>query len=76
MAPVETMLNTFYPDESTIVLSIIGTPSDTAFSADQINTLVYLAIDKAAKAIMQYTGWTAIQSGYESVVSSLAISYL
>lgn len=76
MATIIETLNQKYPDEYSILSALVGTPTDTTMTTDQINYLLYMAIDRAAKAIMRYTGWTEIQSGYESIVCSLAIAYL
>lgn len=59
-----------------ILMGIIGTVPSNILSSEQVDGLVNMAIDRAVKAIVHYTGWTAIEVGYESVVASLALSYL
>lgn len=76
MALIYNTLMSQYPEEYSMLIAVIGTPSDSTLTTDQIDYLLYMAIDRAAKAIMKYTGWTEIQSGYESVVCSLTLAYL
>lgn len=49
-------------------------PDDAINSA--MDAMLYLAIQRAAKAICNYTGWDTISAGYEGTTATLALQYL
>lgn len=70
-----TDLSIEYSNYYSMVMSIIGSSTD-GLTTEQVDFLVYCAIDRAVKAILHYTDWAEIKFGYDPVVCSLAITYL
>ena len=76
MVTIKETLNEKYPDEYSMLISIIGSQASTTLSTDQVDYLLYMAIDRATKAICNYTGWDMISTGYEGTTAALALQYL
>lgn len=62
-------LNIKYTDELKIIKSILE------ISDESKDTMIVLSIDKAYKAITNYTGWQILNMEYITAVYSLAIAY-
>ena len=64
-----------YPIEYDSLKAIAYHSPDDAING-AMDAMLYLAIQRAAKAICNYTGWDLISTGYEGTTATLALQYL
>ncbi|MEA4921393.1 MAG: hypothetical protein VB078_10810 [Clostridiaceae bacterium] len=76
MADFITKLYILYENEYDLLKNMILDSTGTTFDDPIIKRDVLMSIDRAVKAILRYTGWVDMKTGYESVVCTLAMDYL
>lgn len=69
--PQYTIMDRYYRGDCDLIYNVQGNDHNGTMDA-----MLYLAIQRAVKAICNYTGWDTISAGYEGTTATLALQYL